>query len=95
MLNSVMLVGRLIEDVNEGDKGFAIAVPRSFKNNDGEYDKDIIPVKIWEGITNHMANYCKSGDMVGIKGRIEVQDEKVVVVAEKITFLSSKKESDK
>ena len=95
MVNSVMLVGRLIENVNEGDKGFAISVPRSFKNENGEYENDIIPVKVWEGITNNLANWCVKGDLIGLRGRLEVQDEKVVVLAEKVTFLSSKKESDK
>ena len=46
-----------------------------------------------------MVKYCKKGDVIGIKGRIEVNryvkddETKYVteVVAERLTFLSSKK----
>ena len=49
MLNQVVLVGRLVRDpelreTEEGKKvtNITIAVPRSYKNIDGEYDTDFI-----------------------------------------------------
>ena len=80
-----------------------LAIPRSFKNADGEYDTDFIDCVLWEAVAENTSGYCKQGDIVGVKGRVQsrmVEDEdgnnykKMEVVAEKITFLSSKKEED-
>ena len=48
MLNQAVLVGRIVKDpeVKDTDKGkvanVTLAVPRSFKNMNGEYDTDFI-----------------------------------------------------
>ena len=60
----------------------------------GEYETDFIPVTLWQGIAEQTTNYCKKGDLVGVKGRLQVREGKVEVVAEKVTFLSSKKENE-
>ena len=107
MLNQVVLVGRLTRDIqlNKTDSGkkvatLNLAIPRSFKNMDGIYDTDFIDCILWDNVANNTAEYCHKGDIVGIKGRlqsriIEKEDKKsntLEVVAEKVTFLSSKKE---
>ena len=54
----------------------------------------------WNGIAENAAEYCHKGDLLGVKGRVETSSyekddqRKYVteVIAEKITFLSSKKE---
>ena len=107
MLNQTVIVGRLVSDpeVYETESGrkishITVAVPRSFKNMNGEYETDFISCVLWKGIAENTAEYCKKGDLIGIKGRIQTRDieteedrKKVVeVVAEKITFLSSKKQ---
>ena len=84
-MNNVLLVGRLVREpeVIETEKGnkrtiVTIAVGRSYKNFNGEYETDFI----------------------GIKGRIESRkyenennETKFImeIIAEKVTFLSSKK----
>lgn len=102
MLNQVVLVGRLTKNVeleeSEGGKKFTvmqIAIPRSFKNADGEYDADFIDCLLWNVIAENTVEYCKKGDIVGVKGRLErLNNEKLRVVAEKVTFLSSRKEKE-
>lgn len=110
MLNQIILVGRLVKtpEVTETESGkkmsyITLAIPRSFKNADGEYDTDFIDCVLWEAVAESTSEYCKKGDIVGVKGRIQsrmVEDEdgnnykKVEVIAEKLTFLSSKKEED-
>ena len=110
MLNQIILVGRLVKtpEVTETESGkkmsyITLAIPRSFKNADGEYDTDFIDCVLWEAVAENTSEYCKQGDIVGVKGRVQsrmVEDEdgnnykKMEVVAEKITFLSSKKEED-
>ena len=109
MLNQVVLVGRLTSDpeavqLEGGHKKsiFNVAVPRSYKNSNGEYETDFIRCVLWDAIATSTAEYCHKGDIVGIKGRIQVtqyeenNDKKYLteVVAEKVTFLSSKKHEE-
>lgn len=109
MLNQIVLVGRLTRDiqVRKSDKGtkFAIislAIPRSFKNMEGTYDTDFIDCIAFENIAENTSTYCSKGDIVGVKGRVQSRvvekDGKkeylMEVIAEKITFLSSKRKED-
>ena len=106
MLNQTVIVGRIVKDLelHETENGnkvaqLTLAVPRSFKNPNGEYETDFIPCVLWRGVAENTAEYCKKGDLVGIKGRIQTRsyeqedDIKYVteVIAEKVTFLSSKR----
>lgn len=106
MLNQAVLVGRIVREpeLKNTDKGkvtnITLAVPRSFKNPKGEYDTDYISCVLWKGVAESTVEYCKKGDLVGIKGRIqtrnvELEDETkkqyVEVIAEKVTFLSSRR----
>jgi len=107
LLNQAVLVGRIVHDpeLKELDNGkkvtnITLAVPRSFKNSEGQYDTDFINCVLWKGVAENTVEYCNKGDLVGIKGHIqtrvvELEDETkkhyTEVVAEKVTFLSSKK----
>ncbi len=105
MLNQTVLVGRLVKDpevktLEDGKEvsNITLAVQRSYKNENGEYDCDFIDCTLWKGIATNTAEYCKKGDIIGVKGRVqtdtyEVDGEsrkRMSVVAEKVTFLSSK-----
>ena len=106
MLNQTVIVGRLVKDpeLRETGKGnkvtnITLAVPRSFKNSEGEYETDFINCVLWQGIAESTVEYCKKGDLLGVKGRVqnrrfEKQDglRKSVteIIAEKVTFLSPK-----
>lgn len=101
MLNNLVLVGRLVSDpeINETEKGkvtdITLAVPRSYKNEEGEYETDFIPVKLFGQIASTNVEYCRKGDLIGVKGRlVRLNDKDLKVVAEKITFLSSKPRED-
>ena len=107
MLNQTVIVGRLVREpeLRETETGkkitnITLAVPRSYKNVNGEYDTDFISCVLWQGIAENTVNYIKKGDLLGIKGRVQSriieEDEDVIknvmeIVAEKVTFLSSKK----
>ena len=107
MLNQTVIVGRLVKDpeLRETETGkkitnITLAVPRSYKNVNGEYDTDFISCILWQGIAENTVNYIKKGDLLGVKGRVQSrvieEDEDVrknvmEIVAEKVTFLSSKK----
>ena len=108
MLNQFVGVGRLVAEpsVKETEDGkqvsnITIAVPRSYKNENGEYDTDFVDVVLWNGIDENTAEYCHKGDIIGVKGRIQTSNyetedgekrKSTQIVAEKITFLSSSKD---
>ena len=110
MLNQVVLVGRLTRDivVNKSDKGIkvatiSLAIPRSFKNCEGLYDTDFVDCGAFDSIASNTSEYCKKGDIVGVKGRVqsrtienEGKKENIMdIICEKITFLSSHTKEEK
>lgn len=96
MLNQLVLVGRL-KEIKEEEKGINITlvVPRSYKNEEGIYEEDYIPVRLFGNVANNTKEWCNKGDLIGIKGRIQAKDNDIEIVAEKLTFLSNKKEDEK
>ena len=109
MLNQTVLVGRITKDpeVKELESGksvtnLTLAIPRSYKNENGEYDTDFVDCTLWNSIAQNVCEYCHIGDIVGVKGRIQTENYEVdgdkrkhtTIVAEKVTFLSSSKSKD-
>lgn len=95
MLNQSVLVGRIakLPDVtNENGCYVTLAVSRNFKNADGEYQTDMLPCLLFGGVVDTTLNYCKVGDIIGVKGRLEEKDENMILVAEKVTLLTNKSE---
>ena len=110
MQNLVYLIGRLASDPElkktEKSKDYStiiVAVQRSFKNSNGIYETDFIKCNLWNGIANNVNEYCKKGDLVGLKGRIQIrsyeenEETKYIteIIVDKVSFLSSKKQEDK
>ena len=105
MLNQVILVGRLVRtpELQLTDNGkkwsmITLAVNRGYKNQNGEYDTDFLDCSLWTAIAENTAEYCKSGDIIGVKGRIQTRlidnedgtkHKKMEIIADKVTFLSS------
>ena len=110
MLNQVIMVGRLVSDptIEKLENGkeiskIVLAIPRSYKNENGEYETDFINVNLFDGVATNTCEYCKKGDIIGVKGRLQCSNEtnengeivyRQKVVAEKVTFLSSKKATE-
>ena len=105
MMNQVTLVGRLVKTpelfvAENGNKGsfITLAVVRPFKNQDGEYSTDFIDCTLWTHLAENTAEYCKTGDVIGVRGRIQtriVDNEdgtkikRTEVIAERVSFLAS------
>ena len=105
MLNQLVVVGRLVKDpeLRKTDTGrnitnITLAVPRSYKNSNGEYDTDFIDCILWSNVAETTTEYCHKGDLLGVKGRIQTrlienEEEKkrqvTEIIAERVTFLSS------
>lgn len=110
MVNQIVLVGRLVKnpelkttDTGKTTTTITLAVPRNYKNVNGEYDTDFLDCTLWTSIAENTTEYCKSGDMLGVRGRIqtrliEAEDgqkkKKTEIIADKVTFLSSAKRKE-
>lgn len=104
MLNQVVLVGRIVKTpelrITENGKKtsrMTLAVPRNYKNMEGEYDTDFLDCTLWTSVAENTSEYCQTGDMVGVKGRLQtriIQNEdgtkkkRTEIVAERVTFLA-------
>ena len=104
MLNQVVLVGRLVKTpelkLTENGKKISritLAVPRNYKNMDGEYDTDFLDCTLWTNVAENTSEYCQTGDMLGIKGRVQTRiienddgtrKKKTEIIAERVTFLA-------
>lgn len=108
LLNQTVIVGRLVHEpeIRKTETGrkvtnITLAVPRTYKNMNGEYETDFIDCLLWSGVAENTKNYCHQGDILGVKGRIQTRVIEVApdkrhhvsqVVAEKVTFLSPRKQ---
>lgn len=103
-MNQLVLVGRLVQDieVEELEDGRRVAnvilvIPRPFKNEEGVYECDFINCITFDHISDNIKNYCKKGDLIAVKGRLQSRPYKIdetktehrmEVIAEKISFLA-------
>lgn len=109
-MNQTIIVGRLVDNpkIEKTDGGkkvmnMTVAVPRTYKNAEGAYDTDFVDCVLWSGIAENTAEYCKKGDVIGVKGRLQTDlyekdgqtHKSSKLVAEKVTFLQSSKSMDK
>lgn len=110
MLNQLVIVGRIAKgpELNIDESGhktstITLAVPRSYKNENGEYETDFIDCNLFGNVAENTCDYCKTGDLIGIRGRVDsrvIEDgdksyKKIGVVAERVTFLSNGKAKSK
>ena len=80
MLNTVILIGRLVRDpelrftpngVAVGN--FTIAVDRPFTSQQGERQTDFIDIVVWRKLAENCANHLGKGRLVAIEGRLQVR----------------------
>lgn len=104
MKNNVFLIGRLTKkpelQKSEDGKGYAyitLAVPRSYKNADGEYITDFIDCTVFGRIAESTCQFNDKGDLVGVKGQVNsisyeedgIKKNKLSIVADRISFLAN------
>ncbi len=104
-MNHVIIVGRIATEIEiaETESGkkksvISLAVPRNFKNSEGVYETDFFRCVLWNGIAERAGEYCKTGDLVCIRGRLQERtyekengEKKHIteVIAETISFVAS------
>ena len=108
-MNQVILIGRLVRDIevrytesNTAVGNITIAVSRSFKNSEGNYDSDFINCVMFKEWAENCKKFTHKGDLIAVKGRLQVRNYEdkegnkryiTEVMVDKITFLANKKDS--
>lgn len=79
-MNSVNLVGRITREVEiryaqnqTAVCGFNVAVNRTFKNAQGQYEADFIPCVAIGKSAEFMGKYVRKGDLLSVTGRIQTR----------------------
>ena len=81
MLNKIILQGRLAKDLelrhtqsNTPVAGGTLAVQRSRKDTDGQYQSDFVDICLWGKLAEHASTWFHKGDMCIVSGRLESRD---------------------
>lgn len=108
-MNNLSLVGRLTADpiLKELDGGkkvsnITLAVQRPFKNYEGIYETDFIPITLWQGLAESLSTYCVKGSQIAVSGRMQMKSsffhdkpiQTIEIIGEKVSFLSSPKNDE-
>ncbi len=100
MLNQIVLVGRLteisiLEEEGKKKEIITLGVARNFENKEGIYETDLIKCYLSKYFYNNTLEYLKKGDAIGVRGRLETtENNELVVIVEKLFFLSSRVKQD-
>ena len=105
MLNNVVLVGRVVMEpeltVHESgarSSKLLLSVVRPFRNENNEYESDLIPIYVWYKMADIVCEYVGTGSIIGCKCRlgthkIDVEGMRlnlIDVIAERISFIQLK-----
>lgn len=78
-MNNTYFIGRLVTDpeLRETESGkkvvnVTVAVPRSYKNKDGNYDADFIDCAFWDHNAEYVSKMSK-GNELAVQGRTETK----------------------
>lgn len=108
MINRVVLIGRMVRDVElrttttgKEVASFSIAVDKKFKPQDGSSSADFFNCTVWGQAATFAANYLGKGRLVAIDGRLQQrsyttqegqQREVVEIVADEVKGLDRPRE---
>ena len=100
MHNCVYLLGKLANDPAVEKRGrkkyilMNVTVENIIKDKEKGYETDTIPVEIYFTNIETYLDHIHTGDLVGIRGFIKNRDGILVVICDKISFLSRKDSKD-
>lgn len=89
MINQVIIVGRI-----KAITGWGFTAEVQVPEGDKKYHPQIIPVFVVPSMMNNVLDYLKPQDVVGVKGCLDSRNGNLILRAEKLSFLASKKEDE-
>lgn len=89
MLNQVVIIGRIQKIIEDEDKNMILKL--KVENNS---NVELFDIKLQNNIAKSLSKSCIENDIVGIKGKLECINDKMLVHADRVTFLSKRREND-
>lgn len=109
-MNKVVIIGRSVRDIELKQLAsgtsvaeFSVAVKRSFKSANGEYESDFFDCVAFKNTAELISRYVKKGDMLGVEGRLQTRNYTnkegrriyvTEIIVENVEFLQPKKQED-
>lgn len=87
MVNVVVLMGILLDGDSKEPSIRYLEIIEDFKSEDGKLKRDIVPLISWTKENKGDLFSLLSNSLVMIKGRIELINNKMLIVCENITYL--------
>jgi hypothetical protein len=70
MISNVMVIGLMDDPIKENIR--YIRIQRPYRNHQGTFIEDLVPMQYWTRATNQYFMGIKKGTLIGVKGRLEV-----------------------
>lgn len=109
-MNRINIIGRITKDLelkqtssNINFIRFSIAVDRTFKNEEGEYETDFFNVVAWRKTAEFINNHFGKGSRIAISGRLQTSKYtdnegkdrvSTEIVADEVDFIDKKKDTE-
>ena len=109
-MNKIIITGRNTKEIElrqltSGTSAieFSVAVKRTFKNANGEYESDFFNCVAFGKTAETISRFVKKGDMIGLEGRLQTRSytnkegrkiNVTEIIVENFEFLQSKKQEE-
>ena len=109
-MNKVIIIGRNTKEIELKMTAsqtpvveFSVAVKRSFKNANGEYESDFFNCVAFSKLAETISRYVRKGDLIGVEGRLQTRNytnnegRKIYVteiMVDNVEFLQPKKQEE-
>ncbi len=93
-MNFIQLVGKITEKpvkinskTTSSHSNMKIAVHSNFREFNGQYRIDEFTIQLWKGVSDQICESCEPDRLVAIKGRVEIEEDGYVIIAESVEIL--------
>ncbi len=109
-MNKVIIIGRNTKEIELKMTAsqtpvveFSVAVKRTFKNANGEYESDFFNCVAFSKLAETISRYVRKGDLIGVEGRLQTRNytnnegRKIYVteiMVDNVEFLQPKKQEE-
>lgn len=101
MLNNANVCGRLVKEIMLQQVGdnvktvFTLAVPRDYKDKEGNYPTDFIDCEAWNQAASYLEQYANKGDIITVSGSVrkdawktdEGWNSRVYIAADRVNLI--------
>lgn len=103
MLNNVSICGRLVKEIMLQQVGenvktiFTLAVPRDYRDKEGNYPADFIDCEAWNQAASYLEQYANKGDVITVSGSVRKDawktddgwNSRVYIAADRVNLIRS------